>query len=603
MAWMKGLFTRAASLHASLSQYSTNGLSTYGCLNASTLPPFIADNSSPGYPWGNAKEGPGIPPNTGKTRYYDLTVSRSIKAPDGYQKNVILINDQFPGPLIEANWGDVISVKVTNNITDNGKEGLSLHWHGQPQKLTPWADGVPSVTQCPIAPGSSFMYEFRAESYGSSWYHSHFSAQYSDGLFGPMVIYGPKNVDYDIDLGPVMLSDYIHQSYRGVIEGVAAKVPIGPIFPHVDNNLINGKGIFNCNSTPGGICTPDAGLSKFKFTKGKTHRLRLINAGSAGTQKFSIDGHQLQVTAVDYVPIIPYTTNVVTLAIGQRADVVVTASGQLNDAVWMRSDLDVPCMTLTCTNPHGLAAIYYDNANTTTAPTTTGVAWDSNDCANDPLHLTVPYTAVKPPDTPAITQNMEITVGVNSSGSALFTVNNITFRADYNSPLLLLAKQGTPVSTLPLDWNIYNFSTSPSIRIHLTNLWDTTHPMHLHGHDFFVLAEGRGTWDGTITNPSNPLRRDTQLMRRGSVSSPTYLVIEFEADNPGVWPLHCHTSAHVSAGLLVNIFERPDLVAEGRDERGMIPQVVKETCDAWNAYTDSGGEVDEIDSGLRRRRS
>lgn len=187
----------------------------------------------------------------------------------------------------------------------------------------------------------------------------------------------------------VLKSDYIHQSYRGMIEGVAQKVPIGPVFPNVDNNLINGKGIFNCNSTLGGVCTPDAGLSKFKFTQGKTHRLRLINSGSAGTQKFSIDGHQLQVIAVDYVPIIPYTTNVVTLAIGQRADVLVTASGQSTDAAWMRSDLDVPCMLLTCTNPHGLAAVYYDNANTTTAPTTTGVAWDSNDCAN--VRFITPY--------------------------------------------------------------------------------------------------------------------------------------------------------------------------------------------------------------------
>ena len=208
----------------------------------------------------------------------------------------------------------------------------------------------------------------------------------------------PNHVDYDIDLGPVMLvcysashycfhtnilqSDYLHQSYRSMIEGIATKVPNGPLFPHVDNNLINGKGSLNCNSTLGGTCTPDAGLSKFKFTKGKTHRLRLINTGSAGTQKFSIDGHQLQVTTVDYVPIVPYTTNVVTLAIGQRADVIVQATGESTDAVWMRSDLDVPCMLLTCTNPHGLAAIYYENANTTLAPTTTGVSWDSNDCAN-----------------------------------------------------------------------------------------------------------------------------------------------------------------------------------------------------------------------------
>ncbi|PQE04935.1 multicopper oxidase protein [Rutstroemia sp. NJR-2017a BBW] len=593
MAWLKTLTTRALSLHSALSQYNTNGLSTYGCLNASKLPHYLGSDSHPnGAPWGNAYPGPGLPPNTGVTRTYDFTVSRSTKAPDGYTKNVILINDQFPGPLIEANWGDTIKVTVYNNIS-NGAEGLSLHWHGQTQRLTPWYDGVPSVQQCPIAPGSSFTYEFRAESYGSSWYHSHFSAQYSDGLYGPLVIYGPNHVPYDIDLGPVMLSDYYHQSYRGVLGNLFTKVPVGPIFPHVDNNLINGKGMFDCNTTVGAVCTPEAGLSKFKFTQGKTHRLRLVNTGSAGTQKFSIDGHELQVIANDYVPIIPYTTKVVTLAIGQRADVLVKASGSKTDAVWMRSDLDVPCMALTCTNSHGLAAVYYDNANTTVVPTTIGASWDSNDCANDPLYLTTPYTPIKPPDTPAVTQDLVIDVGVNASGNALFRVNNYTFRADYNSPLLLLSSTSPPPTPFPSEWNLYNFSTARSIRLQILSLFDQPHPMHLHGHDFFVLSEGSGTtWDGTITNPTNPMRRDTQLMRPG----PSYLIIEFEADNPGVWPLHCHTGTHNSAGLLVNILERPDLITGGRG--GMIERVGRETCGPWNAYTSSGGVVNELDSGV-----
>ena len=63
----------------------------------------------------------------------------------------------------------------------------------------------PAVQQCPIAPGASFTYQFRADLYGTSWYHSHYSGQYAGGLFGPMVIYGPKNVPYDVDLGPIML--------------------------------------------------------------------------------------------------------------------------------------------------------------------------------------------------------------------------------------------------------------------------------------------------------------------------------------------------------------------------------------------------------------
>lgn len=67
-------------------------------------------------------------------------------------------------------------------------------------KLTKW-----TVSQCPIAPGSSFTYTFRADSYGTSWYHSHYSAQYADGLLGAMIIHGPAHAHYDHDLGPIML--------------------------------------------------------------------------------------------------------------------------------------------------------------------------------------------------------------------------------------------------------------------------------------------------------------------------------------------------------------------------------------------------------------
>lgn len=59
---------------------------------------------------------PEIVPETGKTRYYDFTISRALAAPDGYQKEVILINGEFPGPLIEANWGDWIEGRLPNLI-------------------------------------------------------------------------------------------------------------------------------------------------------------------------------------------------------------------------------------------------------------------------------------------------------------------------------------------------------------------------------------------------------------------------------------------------------------------------------------------------------
>ncbi len=55
--------------------------------------------------------------------------------------------------------------------------------------------------------------------------------------------------------------------------------------------------------------------------------------------------------------------------------------------------------------------------------------------------------------------------------------------------------------------------------------------MHLHGHNFYVLHEGPGTWDGTIVRPSNPHRRDVHLVRGNG-----HLVIQFDGA-PGNRPL------------------------------------------------------------------
>lgn len=82
-----------------------------------------------GYPWGGATASNTnpytSPPNTGMTRKYSFTVAMGTIAPDGVEKEAILINGAFPGPLIEANWGDMIEVEVTNSLPD---EGTSLHW-------------------------------------------------------------------------------------------------------------------------------------------------------------------------------------------------------------------------------------------------------------------------------------------------------------------------------------------------------------------------------------------------------------------------------------------------------------------------------------------
>jgi FtsP/CotA-like multicopper oxidase with cupredoxin domain len=249
------------------------------------------------------------PPNTGVIRSYHFTISRGVAAPDGYEKQVLLINNQFPGPLIEANWGDTIQVTVKNNI-EGPPEGTALHWHGLLQKGTQYMDGVPAVSQCPIAPNGTFTYTFLADLYGTSWYHSHYSAQYAGGLIGPMIIHGPNVAPYSIDIGPVLLTDYFHKDYFSIVEDVVSTNIANVLQPSV-NNLINGHNNFNCSTVAvndTATCISNAKIATFKFVPGATHRLRLINAGAEGMQKFSIDGHNLTVIAQDFVPVKSYTT-------------------------------------------------------------------------------------------------------------------------------------------------------------------------------------------------------------------------------------------------------------------------------------------------------
>ena len=217
---------QGATLLSSLTQDATNGASLLGTLSAPVLPDFLTNNPLPnGFPWSTDTVSNTNPytqsPKTGVIRPYDFTIQRGFKAPDGVNTSVILINGQFPGPTIQANWGDTIQVTVHNKIS-GPEEGTALHWHGILQKERPWFDGVPAVQQCPITPGKSFTYSFKADLYGTSWYHSHYSAQYAGGILGPMIIYGPKNAPYDIDLGPIFLTDYYHTEYFKLIEQLLA---------------------------------------------------------------------------------------------------------------------------------------------------------------------------------------------------------------------------------------------------------------------------------------------------------------------------------------------------------------------------------------------
>ncbi|ORY05490.1 extracellular dihydrogeodin oxidase/laccase-like protein [Clohesyomyces aquaticus] len=530
----------------------------------------------------------------GRPRVYNLTISRGFSAPDGVNSSMILVNGAFPGPTLEANIGDKFIIHVNNQISD--PEGTALHWHGFYQKDTPWMDGVPSVTMCPIAPGHSFTYEFKADRVGISWWHSHYSAQTAGGLFGAMIVHGPLPYDFDIDIGPILLSDHFHFDFRDMVSGTLR----GQIV-YSSNNLINGKMRFNCSTIPptGPSCSPTAGISKFRFQSGKIHLLRLINAAAEALQHFSIDGHNLTVVALDYVPVKAYQTTVITLSPGQRADILVSANHWSNSSFWMRSDVDPTCSG--SNQPHALAAVYYEAANTYKDPTTTAIKYTTGDCVAQPLWRTEPLIpksiSSRAPDYIQVLNN---TLEPNATGTLQFMTNGKQFRANYSQSLLVMANRNQNQSAAPaVQWdplsNVYDFGENKTIRLVLYNYFVSPHPMHLHGHDFFIIGEGRGSWDGKVQgrNITNPMRRDThQMIGAAPDGTPSYLVLQMELDNPGVWAFHCHISQHLVLGMYLNI-----VYQEKRIRQLKIPVKIGESCEVWRNFTNRT-TFQQPDSGL-----
>lgn len=260
-----------------------------------------------------------------------------------------------------------------------------------------------------------------------------------------------------------MVHDYYHMYYTEAVEGLLRPVQDNPGPPFAANILING------HPSSGGT-----GMASFNFTSGKTYRIRVINPSSAATMKFSIDNHMLQVIANDFVEIEPYETDHITLAVGQRSDVLVKANGKPSDSVWMRGFQPPPCSPIRG-ETEVTAAIFYDDADRSQVPTSEPQpgAHDTY-CGNDPLSQTVPTYPIDPGE-PDVTEILPIEFKPNETGNLLWYMANRTFRVNYNDPILLESKLGN--LDFPDIRNVHNYGTNRSVRFVIENTGVQPHPM------------------------------------------------------------------------------------------------------------------------------
>ncbi|MFN3159198.1 MAG: multicopper oxidase domain-containing protein [Rubinisphaera brasiliensis] len=111
----------------------------------------------------------------------------------GYPMKVWGYNGSIPGPTIEVTQGDRVRIVVHNELP----EETTVHWHGF--ELPVQQDGSMTLTQNPIKPGKSFVYEFDIHEEGTYFYHSHVAMQESFGMVGWFIVHPRKVFDPPVD--------------------------------------------------------------------------------------------------------------------------------------------------------------------------------------------------------------------------------------------------------------------------------------------------------------------------------------------------------------------------------------------------------------------
>jgi FtsP/CotA-like multicopper oxidase with cupredoxin domain len=90
-------------------------------------------------------------------------------------------NGSCPGPTIQVQQGDRVRILVENRLP----ESTTMHWHGLEVPME--QDGVPYISQKPIAPGETYAYEFTVHQEGTFFYHAHSAMQEMIGLIGMFI--------------------------------------------------------------------------------------------------------------------------------------------------------------------------------------------------------------------------------------------------------------------------------------------------------------------------------------------------------------------------------------------------------------------------------
>ncbi|XP_076947833.1 laccase-14-like [Bidens hawaiensis] len=499
-------------------------------------------------------------------------------------KSLLTVNGQFPGPTITARRGDTVIVDVINK----GDHNITIHWHGVKMPRYPWADGPEFVTQCPIQPGANFSQQvLLSNEEGTLWWHAHsdWSRATVHGLFVILprlgTTYPFRQPDEEV---PVVLGEWWQSDIQTVFENF---IESGGDPAISDALTINGQpgDHYNCSASE---------TTKIKVTRGKTYLLRMVNAAMNNLAFFAIANHSLTVVGSDGAYTKLLTSDYITISPGQTLDLLLEAN-QPNNRYYMAAKLFNGQQSSNFDTTTTTAIIEYAGNHTTSTPPVFATLPPSND-RNASFNFTARLRSLATPEHPidvplTIKRTLLYTLSINAipcaanqtceaiRNTARFaaSINNITF--DMPSTSILEAyyrgvNQGlygndfpdvpefkfnyTQESGLNASLRVPKVATGVQMLKHNetvelvfqgTNLVaGIDHPMHLHGHSFYVVGSGFGNYNRKRDSVNYNLV-DPPHMQTIAVPQNGWTAIRFKANNPGVWFMHCHFERHVSWGM------------------------------------------------------
>lgn len=215
-----------------------------------------------------------------------------------------------------------------------------------------------------------------------------------------------------------------------------------------------------------------------------------------------------------------------------------------------------------------------------------------DDCLDEPMDSLRPFVEKNfsvNPGPHVMNTLIDLTQKTTAERFYRWTLDGTTMRTWWKTPTLWKIWNPKQITKLvwdvPIDGVIETPNANEWIYLFINNTHTADHPIHLHGHDFYILAQGlQDTMHNFTLTTQNPPRRDTALLPAAG-----YLVIGWITDNPGVWLMHCHIGWHTEEGFALQFIERQS------DIRGVITDEVDNLCQQWQALNET---QDQYDSGF-----